>query len=288
MANICIYKILVKGTKQACEAFVAMMPSYSEGGDIWEESGTDADYTLAFSGDCKWSVDSYCAPLSDPQPWTPARIQQAIESTDSSDWYYTIRDKSILLNCEVFCNSKDIDSNTWACYEHYNKGERIFDECPKELHIKRGRDYDQWLNNYSNTAPSVNYDAPSCKVRFSDGKSYWYQGTYTHGDLVYVEGAKSGILGMVIEVSDTNKNGATQNVVSHIGNAAPFVPDVFEEKWKAHKPAERKLWLEKMSLKPEMTKKQFLTAMENTWIEEAGKGCSWNTFVRKVSNIKIS
>ena len=57
MANICLYKIKVKGTKTACYALVNMMPLYSWEKEYLSEEGTDEDYTLVFSGACKWSVD---------------------------------------------------------------------------------------------------------------------------------------------------------------------------------------------------------------------------------------
>lgn len=139
MANICLYKIKVKGSKLACESLMYMMPLYSWEYDVLSSEGTEDDYTMVFTGACKWSVDSYTQPLKDPKPWTREELEAIEEHYEH--WYHTLRDKSVLLDCEIFCNSKDIDSGCWAQFEHYNRGKEIKDECPKELHIKRGRDY---------------------------------------------------------------------------------------------------------------------------------------------------
>ena len=59
MANICLYKIRVKGTKAACYALVNMMPLYSWEKEYMDEEGPDDGYSLLFSGACKWGVDCY-------------------------------------------------------------------------------------------------------------------------------------------------------------------------------------------------------------------------------------
>ena len=132
MANICLYKIKVKGRQQACYALVNMMPLYSSEKDYLLEEGTEDDFTLVFTGDCKWAVDCYTSPMKDPKPFT----QEELDAVNDGDhWDKTLKDKSILLDCEIFCNSKDIDDSCWSVYEHYNRGKKINDECPKELHI---------------------------------------------------------------------------------------------------------------------------------------------------------
>jgi hypothetical protein len=115
-----------------------MMPLYTGEKEILFEEGTENNFTLIFTGDCKWSVDAYTSPLSEPKPLSP----EEVDVIDDGDyWNVNLRDKSILLNCEIFCNSKDIDDCCWAIYEHYDKGKIINDKCPKELHLKRGRDF---------------------------------------------------------------------------------------------------------------------------------------------------
>jgi hypothetical protein len=116
-----------------------MMPLYSWEKYILEDEGSEDEHTLIFLGACKWGVDCYTQPMVEPKPFTDEELN-AVQ--DGDYWDKTLKDKSVLLDCEIFCNSKDIDSGSWAIYEHYNRGKKIKDECPKEIHIKRGRDYD--------------------------------------------------------------------------------------------------------------------------------------------------
>ena len=138
MANICVYKIKVRGNQTACYRLINMMPLYCGEKEILSEEGTADDFTLVFKGDCKWSVDAYTKELDDPQPLP---LEEIDEIDDGDHWDKTLRDKSVLLGVEIFCNSKDVDDSCWAVFEHYNKGVAIYDKCPKELHIKRDRDY---------------------------------------------------------------------------------------------------------------------------------------------------
>lgn len=58
MANRCMYKMVVRGKKNACYAFYAGQLHYVQ--DINYEGGSDENYKIRFSGECKWTVDSYC------------------------------------------------------------------------------------------------------------------------------------------------------------------------------------------------------------------------------------
>lgn len=138
MANACLYKIKLQGPKLACYKFIDMMPAFNRDKDILSEEGTDDNYTLVMIGDCKWSVSAYTENMKDPKPFT----QEELEAIGDGDhWDKTLKDKSVLLGCEIWCNSKDIEDRSWAIYEHYKDGVAIKDECPKELHIKKGREY---------------------------------------------------------------------------------------------------------------------------------------------------
>ena len=66
MANICVYKAIVKGKKDACYAFYWSM-SVLDGISIKEKGGSDDDYMIRFEGDCKWTVDQYCQIRMDTQ-----------------------------------------------------------------------------------------------------------------------------------------------------------------------------------------------------------------------------
>lgn len=123
MANICLYRIQVKGTEKACRFLTEAMPQYCDSFEILDEYGTPDDFTLSFQGDCKWSVDAYTEDMNDPKPWTEAELDAA----DPYDhWGTTLKDKSILLNCEIWCASMDIDDGVEPDFEHWKRGNLIY------------------------------------------------------------------------------------------------------------------------------------------------------------------
>ena len=275
MANICLYKIKVKGRQRACYALVDMMPLYSWEKEYLSEEGTEDDFTLIFLGACKWGVDCYTSPMKDPKPFTDEELN-AVQ--DGDHWGVTMRDKSVLLDCEIFCNSKDIDDSCWSVYEHYNRGKVIRDECPKELHIKRGRDYDQY--DYE---PAVGISPPEsygrkCKVKFESG-AYYYAGDYEIGDIVYSDGSMSGKLGRITAIEDNAFVHGLQKINKKVGHADSFVEEDVEAIWKSYKPKERKEYLAKMGLDEGMTKKKFISVMDYKWTKFAVKENDWQKFV---------
>ena len=281
MANICLYKIKIKGARNACYAFIDMMPSYNADKEILSEEGTDSEYELVLRGDCKWSVSAYTEKMDNPIPFTAEEIDK-IE--DGDHWDKTLKDKSILLDCEIFCNSKDIDDSVWATYEHYNRGKEIFDECPKELHIKRGRDYDQYgvvefnLGNNNPTHGKV------CKVRFRNQHQY-YQGDFNVGDIIYSDGKDSGNLGRIIHVDEFAFLHGKQKIHKAVGHASEFIHEDIEEIWTSYKPKARKEYIKSMGLEETMTKKQFFSFIDYKWTLFAyQKGDNWKEFVEMVKN----
>ena len=281
MANICFYKIKVKGTKAACFALVDMMPLYSGEKEYISQEGTDDDFTLVFTGDCKWSVSAYTKKQEGLVPYTAEEIANV---QDGDGWEICLEDKSLLLGCEIFCNSKDIDDYCYAMYEHYKNGIEIKDECPKELHIKRGRDYDCDYIVVDISSKEKSGPEPTCKVRFVDNYSYWYIGKYQIGDLVYVEGTKQGILGQVKEVSDTYNTTAIYNVVGHIGNVGIANREEIEAIWTFFKAKERKVYLKSIGLDETITKNKFIGLIETRWIEFAQKENDWQKFIEMIRN----
>lgn len=276
MANICLYKIKVKGTKKACHKLIHMMPLYSGDKDVLREEGTDENYELVFTGDCKWSVDSYTKFEEDLKPYTDEELDKV---RDGYGWNYPLTNKSTLLDCEIFCNSKDIDDCCYAVYEHYNKGIEIFDECPKELHIKRGRDYDEWYDPESE--PETSYvQVPICKVRFEDGRAYWYTGDFKVGDLVLVKGAKEGCLGIVKETKIGYA--CLYEVIRCIKNIELFKSEDIENIWSSYKAKERREYLNKLGLDEKMAKKKFLSVMESKWVEFAREENDWEKFIESI------
>ena len=282
MANICLYKIKVKGTKAACYALVNMMPLYSWEKDYLSEEGTDEDFTLVFSGACKWSVSAYTTKQEGLVPYTTAEIE-AVE--DGDGWHICLQDKSLLLGVDLYCNSKDIDDSCWSVYEHYNKGKEVYDDCPKELHIKRGRDYDF---GYEGPGASNFVEKPVCRVRFADNRSYWYLGDAAIGDIVYVDGAKVNCMGQVKEVSTNTHHAAIYSVISNVCNVAIANPEDIEKIWTSYlKAKDRKAFLVRIGFAENTTKKQFITAVENLWLDFARSENNWDKFIQMVQAEQI-
>lgn len=279
MANICMYKIKVVGRQRACYAFIDMMPSYSYEKEILEESGTEDNYELILRGDCKWSVSSYTSPMENPKPFT----QEELDAVQDGDhWDKTLKDKSVLLDCEIFCNSKDIDDSCWAIYEHYNRGKAIYDDCPKELHIKRGRDYDHGYDiviPLSTVTGTHNHYGTLCKVKLQGG-TYWYVGDYEVNDVVTVDGAKKGLIGVVTEVAKDKSTSGYLKILSKIGTVGTFVQEDVENLWKSYKPKERNDYFAKLGLEPDLTKKKFVTLMYWRWVSENRD--NWEEFLKSI------
>ena len=137
MANICEYKVIVKGKKNACYAFFGSMP-WMDYKDIVEEKEDNGVWTVKFEGDCKWSVDCYCL-----DPWkgdTPVVLPEDPDEalSEAADKYYrqTVQERSEMFNVEVWCNSADIeDEDTRQVFEHYINGESVRVKRPAELRI---------------------------------------------------------------------------------------------------------------------------------------------------------
>lgn len=148
MANVCEYKMIVKGKRNGCYAFYGSTSNF--GGkklDSWE--GPDENGTLKFHGDCKWAIDSYCTPYSGEKPVKlPEDYNEALQEGEDCYWYNTVRERSEMFQVEVQCvwaDTDDYDPETGPdnVYEHYKNGEECPDcyseDFPEELRIK-----DEW------------------------------------------------------------------------------------------------------------------------------------------------
>lgn len=259
-----------------------MMPLYSWEKEYLSEEGTEDEFELIFLGACKWAVDSYTSKMQNPVPFTDDELNAV---RDGDHWDKTLRDKSVLLNCEIFCNSKDIDDPSYAYYEHYDRGREIFDECPKELHIKRGRDYDcayAFDDSGNLTKVEVQYQTGrSCKVKFESG-TYTYVGDYNVGDIVKVEGAKAGCIGRVVEVEDNVVVEHLFKITEHLGHATSFIETDIEPLYSTKKPSVRKQYLSSLGIDEKATKKKFLSIMDYKWTLFAIKNNNWKAFVEMV------
>ena len=135
MANICKYKGIVKGRKNACYAYFGSMSCLD---DKWiiEEEGTDEQFTMRFEGDCKWSVDAYCEPWDGECPvQLPEDAEEAREEAEDKYWYKNLRDRSRMFGVEIMCCHADVDFPVQEYYEHYINGEDAGGERPEELKV---------------------------------------------------------------------------------------------------------------------------------------------------------
>ena len=138
MANICKYKGLIRGKKNACYAFYGSM-SVFDYNDIQSEKGTNEQYELEFEGTCKWSVDSYCTPFEGEIPVKlPEDPEEAYNLANEKYWYNTVQERSEMFQVEIYCCSNDIDdfNPNWEVWEHYVNGESIETKEDKLIHEK--------------------------------------------------------------------------------------------------------------------------------------------------------
>lgn len=281
MANICLYKILVKGPRRACYALIDMMPLYSWEKEVLREEGSEEAFELVFLGACKWSVKAYTTWNDNLKAFSAAEIEKI---QDGDYWDVPVAQKALILGCEIFCNSKDIDDACWSEYEHYDKyGKQVFDECPKELHIKRGREYDQGYVDCGSGLSCSLKKVPTCKVRF-EGGTYWYNGNYKIGDVVNVEGAMAGKLGVVVDNSEASEGNGLYNITKHLGNVSGFVTEDIEAIWSKYKPKDRKPYMVSLGLPETTTKKKFVTVMEFRWVKFALENPNWDEFIKSINS----
>ena len=133
MANICEYRVIVKGRKNACYAFFGSM-SCCEEKIIDDESGSNEDFAMRFHGWCKWDVDCYCTPWEGEFPVTlPEDFEKARDEAEEQYWYNTVKERSKMFDVEVWCNSADIDDPMFDYFEHYKNGEKLGGTCPNEI-----------------------------------------------------------------------------------------------------------------------------------------------------------
>ena len=147
MANICSYRIQVKGKKQACYAFYGSIPVL-DSKSILNESEDGDDYMIQFEGDCKWDVDMYTH--SDEESPVFALSDLPEDCDEAFDfgldyWDISLRSKSRIFNVDVICNSIDIDEPIYMNTLHYDCGdvfEMAYLDTPEEI---RQSDYEDMV-----------------------------------------------------------------------------------------------------------------------------------------------
>lgn len=138
MANSCSFRVIVKGRKNACYAF--MGGQNCDYANVTFEEGTDENFELHFSGTCAWCVDMYCDEYSGKCPVKlPKDCEDAFEKFFEMEEKYTVKSRSAMFDVEVMCNSmcRECGDEEPAYYEHYKSGKPDIydDEIPEELEL---------------------------------------------------------------------------------------------------------------------------------------------------------
>ena len=120
-----------------------------------------------------------------------------------------------------------------------------------------------------------------CKVKLQGG-TYMYVGEYEINDIVHVEGAKSGLMGVVIEVLKDRSTSGCLKILEKTGHISEFIEADVKAIWKSYKPAARKEYLVKIGFEPEITKKKYLTLMYWKWVEYCVKNDDWEDFIKSI------
>jgi hypothetical protein len=132
MANICEYRLRIKGKKENCYHFLNSMSVYSNC-ETFKEEGTDDSFIIEAIGDCKWDVYAYIKKVPAKFNFEEA-LKRALEGDYSAFFNLPLKDKSKMFDIEVQISWTDVedielDARTnnllKYSYEHWNKGEKI-------------------------------------------------------------------------------------------------------------------------------------------------------------------
>lgn len=139
MANLCEFKMIVKGKKNACFAFVASTVCSDEP-YIADQHGTEDVYYVFLEGAWNWGPDMYeknwtkSCPVALPDDCEKAAKLAADEYSD-----YTIKSRSRMFQVEVEYNYAVEDRPWYATHIHLRSGTRLDTYCPDELRLEEER-----------------------------------------------------------------------------------------------------------------------------------------------------
>ena len=155
MANICEYHVLVKGRKNACYALYGSMPLImGSEKNIEYQGGTEKDYQIVFTGQCKWSVD-YRTDMYDKLEIQTVPDEQNEAIAFGEDYFdVSLQGKSRIFQIEVWCNSVDLDEFYGICSYHFNNGkdESIpYEDMPEQIAMSEYEEADEEYGNFDET-----------------------------------------------------------------------------------------------------------------------------------------
>ena len=104
--------------------------------------------------------------------------------------------------------------------------------------------------------------------------------------MVYVDGLKQGCLGQVKAISDTNIYNAAYRVIECIGHIDVIITEEVKAIWNSYKAKEKRAFLQSMGMDISVTEKQFVSLVENLWIEFAQKINNWDVFKCEVLKVR--
>lgn len=157
MANICWYQVKAKGEKKNLMFLYHSMPVYNDINLI-----SVADDTIIFSGDCKWSLDAYCENSTDDIEIDVNEYIDGDENTlikaPTEYIYYTLKDKSKILNCEIEVFSEyedydiDEDEGDRPLFQHFSEGNILEN---KEMSFKEAQCKAKVLFGINDVIPNI-------------------------------------------------------------------------------------------------------------------------------------
>lgn len=197
MANICQYRIKVRGNKDNCEAFVLTMPLYTSEYSFEWQGVVDGKYEIIFSGDCKNYPDSYTKKHSNINKKTAEEIIELKENNNLDEfWEYPLVEKSYIFDVEVWCCSSYEEYPHTEDYVHYCDG----NECP---------DLD--------APPFVSFiNQTLCNVELLSGETCWCEGDCAIGDIVACDDNKD-LIGIVTDIK-YEENDFYPSIIGSYGN----------------------------------------------------------------------
>ena len=158
MANYCDYEIHVRGSKKAALFLYTMMPAldYKE---ITHEEGTDEEYIVWMTGNCKWSLDRYCEEkqnvVIDLDSFSEDDVRD--EEVGLNYWYLTMRQKSEVLGVEILAHSWS-DESEFDQFDHYLNGKLLSSEADEYNAYPAYEDVEDEFESYKDYCEAFDVD----------------------------------------------------------------------------------------------------------------------------------
>jgi hypothetical protein len=173
MANYCNYEIHARGSKKAALMLFAMMPCYDYK-EITHEEGSENNYIVHMTGNCKWSLEHYCKENPGVKLTIDSYSEEDVRNEECGVdyWYLTMRQKSELLGLEILAHSWSEESE-FDQMEHYRNGALV--SCDYAPMIPDWEEFKDEFESYQEFCEAFNVDPNS-------NPPIWDQSEYPHYD----------------------------------------------------------------------------------------------------------